>query len=69
MVRCGCTRIKEVPIIFKDREAGESKLTMKQNALYLLHVLNLYAAAQPKLLLLFVLIVFAVLALVFKRLL
>ncbi len=47
MVRCGCEKIKEIPIIFKDRELGESKLTMKQNFLYLLHLVNLYLATMP----------------------
>lgn len=42
MVRCGCKRILDVPIQFKDRVAGESKLTMKQNVLYLIHLSQLY---------------------------
>eukprot|EP00301_Raphidiophrys_heterophryoidea_P017921 c291_g1_i1.p1 GENE.c291_g1_i1~~c291_g1_i1.p1 ORF type:complete len:284 (-),score=61.12 c291_g1_i1:282-1076(-) len=47
MVRCKCKRIVEVPITFRDREAGESKLTMKQNLLYLRHVAHLYWFAYP----------------------
>lgn len=48
MVRCGCEKIFELPIQFKDRALGESKLTMKQNILYLMHVSNLYLDCQPK---------------------
>ena len=47
MVRCRAKNIVEVPIRFRDREAGESKLTMKQNLLYLLHLLNLYFFMYP----------------------
>ena len=32
----------------RDREAGASKLTMKQNVLYLRHLAHLYAFAYPK---------------------
>ncbi|CAK9033909.1 Parkin coregulated gene protein homolog (Hypertension-related protein 1-like protein) (PARK2 coregulated gene protein), partial [Durusdinium trenchii] len=42
MVRCRCQRVKDVPITFRDREAGESKLTMKQNLYYLAHLGHLY---------------------------
>lgn len=42
MVRCGCKNVKDVPITFRDREAGESKLTMKQNFYYLQHLAYLY---------------------------
>jgi dolichol-phosphate mannosyltransferase len=47
-VRCGCRSIAEVPIVFRDREQGESKLTMKQNIYYLLQLLQLYADAKPQ---------------------
>jgi dolichol-phosphate mannosyltransferase len=47
MVRCRCTDIAEVPIRFRDREQGESKLTMKQNLLYLAHLARLYWFAYP----------------------
>jgi len=47
MVRCDARRIVDVPIRFKDREAGESKLTLKQNALYLVHLANLYSFKWP----------------------
>jgi len=47
MVRCKCKRVVEVPIRFRDREAGESKLTMKQNVLYLQHLFHLYNFKFP----------------------
>jgi dolichol-phosphate mannosyltransferase len=42
MVRCGCERVVEVPIHFEDRRFGRSKLTMKQQVLYLQHLRRLY---------------------------
>ena len=42
MVRCGCTRVVDVPITFQNRTAGESKLSMRQNFLYLRQLLGLY---------------------------
>lgn len=47
MVRCGCKRVQEIPIVFRDREAGESKLTMKQNLLYLRQLAGLYWGVHP----------------------
>eukprot|EP00276_Gloeochaete_wittrockiana_P014170 CAMPEP_0184335490 /NCGR_PEP_ID=MMETSP1089-20130417/4049_1 /TAXON_ID=38269 ORGANISM="Gloeochaete wittrockiana, Strain SAG46.84" /NCGR_SAMPLE_ID=MMETSP1089 /ASSEMBLY_ACC=CAM_ASM_000445 /LENGTH=249 /DNA_ID=CAMNT_0026660177 /DNA_START=20 /DNA_END=766 /DNA_ORIENTATION=+ len=44
IVRCNCKKIQEVPIIFRDREHGESKLTMKQNILYVCQLFGLYFA-------------------------
>ena len=41
MVKCGCERIHETPIVFKDREEGESKLSMKQNLFYLRQLLGM----------------------------
>jgi len=46
-VRCKCTNVVEVPITFRDREAGESKLTAKQNLLYLVHLAHLYWFLYP----------------------
>ena len=57
MVRCGCTKVVEVPITFRDREAGESKLTMKQNLLYVMHLAHLYWFKSPVGCILFVLVV------------
>lgn len=67
MVRCGCTNVKEIPIVFKDRQEGESKLTMKQNVLYLLHLSNLYVAVKPKLVLLFALVFIALIIIFLKK--
>mmetsp|Transcript_5239 Transcript_5239/g.9859 ORF Transcript_5239/g.9859 Transcript_5239/m.9859 type:complete len:285 (-) Transcript_5239:52-906(-) len=54
MVRCQCQKIVDVPIQFRDREAGESKLSMKQNLYYLAHLLHLYWFKFPVQVLLFV---------------
>ena len=42
LVKCRCERVNEVPIHFEDRRFGESKLTMKQQLLYLQHLRRLY---------------------------
>ena len=42
MVRCGCKKVVDVPITFQERVAGESKLTMKQNVLYVRQLCGLY---------------------------
>jgi dolichol-phosphate mannosyltransferase len=42
MVKCGCERVAEVPIHFGDRRFGQSKLTLKQQLLYLQHLRRLY---------------------------
>ncbi len=42
LVKCGCERVVEVPIHFEDRQFGESKLTLKQQLLYLQHLRRLY---------------------------
>ncbi|KAH9256632.1 hypothetical protein BASA81_005136 [Batrachochytrium salamandrivorans] len=47
MVRCRVKEVIEVPIQFRDREFGESKLTMKQNILYVQHLARLYWFAYP----------------------
>lgn len=41
MVKCRCQRIVELPIVFRDRTRGESKLTMRQQILYLRQLLHL----------------------------
>jgi dolichol-phosphate mannosyltransferase len=41
MVKCGCTRIVEVPIHFANRRFGESKLTLKEQLRYLKHLRRL----------------------------
>jgi dolichol-phosphate mannosyltransferase len=42
IVKCRCERVVEVPIHFEDRRFGESKLTLKQQLLYLQHLRRLY---------------------------
>ena len=42
LVKCRCERVVEVPIHFEDRQYGESKLTLKQQLLYLKHLRRLY---------------------------
>jgi dolichol-phosphate mannosyltransferase len=42
IVKCRCERVVEVPIHFENRRFGESKLTMKQQLLYLQHLRRLY---------------------------
>jgi dolichol-phosphate mannosyltransferase len=42
MVRGQFNNIREVPILFRDRFAGESKLNLKQQLKYLLHLRRLY---------------------------
>jgi dolichol-phosphate mannosyltransferase len=42
IVKCGCERVVEVPIHFEDRQLGKSKLTMRQQLLYLKHLRRLY---------------------------
>jgi dolichol-phosphate mannosyltransferase len=43
MVKCGCERVVEVPIHFEDRQIGQSKLTMRQQLLYIKHLRRLYS--------------------------
>lgn len=42
IVKCGFDNVGEVPIAFRDRVRGESKLTLKQQLLYLQHLRRLY---------------------------
>ncbi|MGD9634087.1 MAG: polyprenol monophosphomannose synthase [Pirellulales bacterium] len=44
IVRCDCRRVVEVPILFQDRAAGESKMSVQQQWLYLRHLTRLYGA-------------------------
>lgn len=43
IVKCGCRRVVEVPITFVNRVRGESKLTFRQQFLYLRHLASLYS--------------------------
>ena len=55
MARCKPATIKDVGISFKERVAGESKLTVKQNIEYLQQLATLYVANYlPLLVVLFV---------------
>jgi len=42
LVKCRCERVVEVPIHFQNRRFGESKLTFRQQLLYLQHLRRLY---------------------------
>jgi dolichol-phosphate mannosyltransferase len=42
IVKCACERVVEVPIHFEDRRFGSSKLTFRQQLLYLQHLRRLY---------------------------
>jgi dolichol-phosphate mannosyltransferase len=42
IVKCECERVVEVPIHFEDRQLGESKLTVRQQLLYIKHLRRLY---------------------------
>ena len=42
IVKCRCERVVEIPIHFEDRRYGKSKLTFRQQILYLQHLRRLY---------------------------
>jgi len=42
LVKCGCHEVREVPIQFRDRLHGESKLTLREQINYLRHLKRLY---------------------------
>ncbi len=42
IVRCDCRRVQEVPIRFRERKQGESKLTLAQTVFYMQHLCHLY---------------------------
>jgi dolichol-phosphate mannosyltransferase len=42
IVKCGCKSVKEVPIHFRDRVYGQSKLNIKEQLNYLRHLKRLY---------------------------
>lgn len=50
IVRCQCRHVAEVPIRFEDRKAGESKLNLKEQWLYIQHLVRLYAFQYPTIL-------------------
>lgn len=42
LVRCDCKDVREIPIHFASRAHGQSKLTLRQQLLYVRHVARLY---------------------------
>lgn len=42
LVKCGCSRISEVPIAFTDRIHGESKLSLREQLRYIQHIRRLF---------------------------
>lgn len=42
IIKCRCERAVEIPIHFEDRQFGQSKLSVKQQLLYLRHIRRLY---------------------------
>jgi len=49
LVRCGCSRVREIPIHFSTRKAGHSKLSLAEQLRYLRHVRRLLVYKYPKL--------------------
>ncbi len=43
LVKCPTARVKEVPIEFRDRKVGQSKLNLRQQLLYMQHLGRLYS--------------------------
>lgn len=42
MVKCGCRNVKEIPIHFRDRRHGKSKLNFRERLNYLIHLVRLF---------------------------
>ena len=49
IVKCGCTNVTEVPIHFRTRQLGQSKLTLRVQWEYLQHVILLLRFTHPRL--------------------
>ncbi len=47
MIKARCQHIQEVPILFAERQRGTSKLTLRQQLLYLRHLVSLYRFRWP----------------------
>jgi dolichol-phosphate mannosyltransferase len=47
VVKVKSNRLMEVPITFKDRKLGESKMSLKEQLNYIKHLLNLYKYKRP----------------------
>ena len=48
MVKCGCSRVVEVPITFRERVKGESKLNLREQMNYLNHLSRLFDFSHPQ---------------------
>jgi len=48
LVKANCQRVVEIPIAFAERVKGESKLSLKQQVLYLQHLRRLYRFRFPQ---------------------
>lgn len=48
IVKCGCKNVCEIPIDFRTRQLGESKLTLRVQWEYLQHVVRLLRFTHPK---------------------
>jgi len=42
IIKCPCRKVVEIPIFFADRQRGESKLNLQEQARYILHLKRLY---------------------------
>jgi dolichol-phosphate mannosyltransferase len=42
IIKCPCRNVVEIPIFFADRQRGESKLSLAEQARYILHLKRLY---------------------------
>ena len=49
IVKCGCSNVTEIPIHFRTRQLGKSKLTIRVQWEYLQHVILLLRFTHPKL--------------------
>ena len=47
LIKGRCRKLLDVPIVFADRHAGKSKLTFRQQLLYLIHLKRLYFFKFP----------------------
>jgi dolichol-phosphate mannosyltransferase len=48
LVKGSFNQVKEIPIHFSDRQFGQSKLSLKEQFKYLVHLLRLYQFSHPK---------------------
>jgi glycosyltransferase involved in cell wall biosynthesis/SAM-dependent methyltransferase len=48
LVKCGCSKVVEVPITFRERAKGESKLNLPEQMNYLNHLSRLFDFSHPQ---------------------